>query len=142
MAIEKILFNSKTWLPKVPGKWYKCAGNNDWGYVWLWKFNSETNIMELVHKSGNPDSVDILSRDTLVKLADISQFLTGQNSAGTKGTPQQFGKIVECTARPDCVGDYVTLSDVQPVNQNGGVTSLLSHIRRCLQSLLRNEVIV
>lgn len=35
----------------------------------------------------------------------------------------------------------VMKSDCIPVVQNGGVTSLLSHIRRRLQSLLRNEVV-
>lgn len=139
MAIKKMLFNSKTWLPQAPGKWYKCAGHSIWGYVWLWKFNSKTNIMETVKKPDGPDGIDTLGKGTLVKLTDIEQFTAGVNTARTGGTLQEYRKIVECSARPDCVGEYVSSSDVIPVNQNGGVLRRL-YIKLC--GAFRKQVVV
>lgn len=116
MSIKELIFNGIKFLPEIPGKWYKCEGHNNWGYVWLWHIDTSTNRMITVYKQDGPDDADTLGKDTLVKLTAEQQFTNGD------GQLQKFMKITECTARPDVVGEYVAASDVI---QNGGGTSPL-----------------
>lgn len=129
MSIEKMLFNLKTWLPQAPGKWYKCEGGDGRGFAWLYHFDSMTSRWGTVYKAGGPNDADTLSKDVAARVDD-KNIITYYR--------RRIVKITECPSRPDVVGEYLDLNDLVKI---GGVTSLLSHIRRCLQSLFRNEVI-
>ena len=108
MAIEKIIFNSKTWLPQAPGKWYKCAGHNNWGYVWLWYFDSKNSIWKTVYKASGPDHADTLSKDVDVRVDD-KNIVTYKDNYGSS---YRLVKITECPSRPDAVGEYLSLDDL------------------------------
>lgn len=103
MAIEKMLFNLKTWLPQAPGKWYKCEGGEGRGFAWLYQYDSKHIFWSTVYKAGGPNDADTLSKDVAVRVDDKN--IANQNS-------YRFVKITECPSRPDVVGEYLNLDDL------------------------------
>ena len=107
MAIEKMLFNLKTWLPQAPGKWYKCEAGDGQGFAWLYQFDSKHSFWSTVYKAGGPNDADTLSKDVAARVDD-ENIVTDKNGFRS----HRFVKITECPSRPDVVGEYLDLNEL------------------------------
>ena len=134
MAIEKMLFNLKTWLPQAPGKWYKCEGGDGRGFAWLYQYDSKHSFWSTVYKAGGPNDADTLSKDVAARVDD-ENIVTGKNGFES----YRFVKITECPSRPDVVGEYLDLNDLVKI---GGVISLLTQLYQGFQCVFTPRKVV
>lgn len=131
--LDHMLFENKGWYQPF---WFKCNGNNNWSFVWVWKYNPAKNQMDIVWTPDHNEIVKLAGK-TLLQATPPKNYKAGQNSSSI--TNADFCKIISCPTHPEYAGDYVMLDDLKLTSVSGGVLALYRLYSK-LYSLFRKAV--